>query len=45
VIDAVMNVVFWFFALSGAVGWLLVIALSWYYHACMPQDSLLRPRR
>jgi hypothetical protein len=36
------NVAMIFFALSGAIGWLAVIFLSWYYWMCSrpPQEKL-----
>lgn len=37
-IDIVLTFALWFFALSGVLGWAVLILLCWYYHACMPDN-------
>ena len=37
--DAFLNVMTWFFLLSGVLSWIVVICLTWYYWLCQPSKG------
>jgi hypothetical protein len=37
--DALLNVMTWFFLLSGVVSWVVVISLTFYYWLCQPKKG------
>ena len=40
-----IDFVFYFFAASGLVAWIVGVLMYVYYRMCMPTDSLLKPKQ